>query len=192
MTEGPVVLRELLARTEQISDLRDLFRVLGYQAAWETVPPGPWLGSAHADAAGVRAAALVARHEAFRVVALTADDPERAALAAAQRLAARAERGLAVALGTTPLQPGRHAAGRCRAWRRSRSSTPAAWPSPRWSGSLPRRASRPSRSASASVKRSAPRASRTASSAPSGPCSPGSPRGSLPPRIAPPIATPSP
>ncbi len=47
-----MVLRELLARTEQISDLRDLFRVLGYQAAWETVPPGPWLGPAHADAAG--------------------------------------------------------------------------------------------------------------------------------------------
>ena len=85
-----MVLRQLLARTEQISDLRELFRVLGYHAAWETVPPGPWLGPVHADAAGVRAAALVARHEAFRVVALTADDPERAARAAAQRLAARA------------------------------------------------------------------------------------------------------
>ena len=38
------MLRELLTRTEQISDLRDLFRVLGYQPAWEPVPPGPWLG----------------------------------------------------------------------------------------------------------------------------------------------------
>ncbi len=106
-----MVLRELLARTEQISDLRELFRVLGYQAAWETVPPGPWLGPDQADAAGVRAATLVARHEAFRVVALVADDPERAARAAARRLAARAERGLAVALGTTPRRLV------CAAWR---------------------------------------------------------------------------
>jgi len=138
-----VVLRELLARTEQISDLRDLFRVLGYQAAWETVPPGPWLGSAHADAAGVRAAALVARHEAFRVVALTADDPERAALAAAQRLAARAERGLAVALGTTPRRLV------CAAWR------------PGWSGGpVPRLATipleHPSGPALATLERLAP------------------------------------
>jgi len=97
-----VVLRELLARTEQISDLRDLFRVLGYQAAWEAVPPGPWLGSAPAEAAGVRDAALVARHEAFRVIALAAADPVSAARAAAHRLASHAERGLAVALGTGP------------------------------------------------------------------------------------------
>jgi Eco57I restriction-modification methylase len=97
-----VVLRELLTRTEQISDLRDLFRVLGYQAAWEAVPPGPWLGAAQAEAAGVRDAALVARHEAFRVIALAAADPESAARAAAHRLASHAERGLAVALGAGP------------------------------------------------------------------------------------------
>ena len=114
-----MVLRELLARTEQISDLRDLFRVLGYQAAWETVPPGPWLGPTHAEAAGVRAAALVARHEAFRVVALAADEPERAARAAAQRLAAGAERGLAVALGTNP--PRRLV---CAAWRAGAAGGP--------------------------------------------------------------------
>src|SRR2546429_3321073 len=40
--------------------------------------------------AGVTRAALVARHEAFRVFALEARDPERAARAAAERLAARA------------------------------------------------------------------------------------------------------
>lgn len=97
-----MVLRELLTRTEQISDLRDLFRVLGYQAAWETVPPGPWLGSADVAAAGVTGAALVARHEAFRVIALAADDPEAAAHAGARRLAAGADRGLVCALGGTP------------------------------------------------------------------------------------------
>jgi hypothetical protein len=97
-----VVLRELLTRTEQISDLRDLFRVLGYQSAWETVPPGPWLGSAEVDTAGVTAAALIARHEAFLVVALAAGEPEHAARAAARRLAAGAERGLACGLGGTP------------------------------------------------------------------------------------------
>src|SRR2546425_11156081 len=102
MTEGPVVLRELLARTEQISDLRDLFRVLGYQAAWETVPPGPWLGSAAAHDAGITTAALVARHQAFRIVALEAVDPEAAARAAARRLAAATDRGLACALGGNP------------------------------------------------------------------------------------------
>ena len=47
-----MVLRELLARTEQIDDLRDLFRVLGYDAAWEAVPPGPWLGEEAARAGG--------------------------------------------------------------------------------------------------------------------------------------------
>jgi hypothetical protein len=97
-----VVLRELLTRTEQISDLRDLFRVLGYQAAWETVPPGPWLGSEAAAAGGVTGAALVARHEAFRVIALAAHDPEAAARAGARRLAAAADRGLVCALGGTP------------------------------------------------------------------------------------------
>ncbi len=97
-----MVLRQLLARTEQIDDLRDLFRVLGYDAAWETVPPGPWLGEEAAEAAGVTRAALVARHDAFRVFALEAADPERGARAAARRLAAGAERGLACALGGVP------------------------------------------------------------------------------------------
>jgi len=97
-----VVLRELLARTEQIDDLRDLFRVLGYDAAWEAVPPGPWLGEQAAATAGVTRAALIARHEAFRVFALEAADPESGARAAARRLAAGAERGLACALGGNP------------------------------------------------------------------------------------------
>lgn len=96
-----MVLRETLARTEQIDDLRELFRVLGYDAAWEPVPPGPWLGDAAADA-GVTGVALVARHGAFRVFGLAAREPERAARLAAQRLAARAERGLACVLGDAP------------------------------------------------------------------------------------------
>jgi len=96
------VLRELLARTEQIDDLRDLFRVLGYEAAWEAVPPGPWLGEDAARTAGITRAALVARHGAFRVFALEARDPDKAARAAARRLAAGAERGLACALGGNP------------------------------------------------------------------------------------------
>ena len=97
-----MVLRELLARTEQIDDLRHLFGALGFHAAWEPVPPGPWLGPAQAEGAGVIRAALVARHEAFRVFAIEARDPERAVRAAARRLAAQAERGLACALGTGP------------------------------------------------------------------------------------------
>ena len=97
-----MVLRELLARTEQIDDLRHLFGALGFHAAWEPVPPGPWLGPAQAEAAGVIRAALVARHEAFRVFAVEARDPERAVRAAAKRLAAHAERGLACALGSGP------------------------------------------------------------------------------------------
>jgi len=97
-----VVLRELLTRTEQISDLRDLFRVLGYHAAWETVPPGPWLGSVEVCAAGVTAAELIARHQAYRVIALEASDPEAAARLAAKRLANGADRGLACAVGGTP------------------------------------------------------------------------------------------
>ena len=96
-----MVLRDILARTEQIDDLRELFRVLGYDAAWEPVPPGPWLGDAWAEA-GVTGAALVARHGAFRVFGLTARYPERAARLAAQRLATRAERGLACVLGDAP------------------------------------------------------------------------------------------
>src|SRR5438309_835240 len=91
--EGPVVLRSLLARTEQIDDLREVIRVLGYDAAWEPVPPGPWLGPA-AETAGVRRAALIGRSGAFRIFALHADDPARAARVAAARLAAGMERGL--------------------------------------------------------------------------------------------------
>lgn len=100
-SDGPVALRERLARTERIDDLRELFRALGYDAAWDPVPPGPWLGEA-AEAAGVTRAALVARHGAFRVFALAAADPDRAARAAARRLASGAERGLACALGGDP------------------------------------------------------------------------------------------
>jgi len=96
-----VVLRSLLARTEQIDDLREVIRVLGYDAAWEPVPPGPWLGPA-AESARVRRAALIGRRGAFRVFALHSDDPLRAARAAAQRLVAGAERGLVFALGGTP------------------------------------------------------------------------------------------
>jgi hypothetical protein len=109
------VLRELLSRTEQIDDLRHLFGALGFQAAWEHVPPGPWLGAAQAEAAGVVRVALVARHEAFRVFAIEARDPERAVRAAARRLAAHTERGLACAVGTGPrrlLCAGWRAAGR--------------------------------------------------------------------------------
>src|SRR2546425_1047033 len=101
--EGPVVLRSLLARTEQIDDLREVIRVLGYDAAWEPVPSGPWLGSA-AETAGVRRAALIGRSGAFRIFALHADDPARAARLAAARLAAGMERGLVLALGGVPLR----------------------------------------------------------------------------------------
>jgi hypothetical protein len=97
-----VVLRDLLARTEQIADLRHLFGALGFAAAWEDVPPGPWLGPMPVEAAGVTRVALVARHDAFRVFALEARDPEQAVRAAAQRLAGRAERGLVCGLGGAP------------------------------------------------------------------------------------------
>jgi hypothetical protein len=97
-----VVLRDVLARIEQIDDLRDLLGALGFKPVWEAVPPGPWLGETHVDLAGVRRVALVARHDAFRVFALEAADPERAARAGAQVLASRAERGLACALGGVP------------------------------------------------------------------------------------------
>ena len=97
-----MVLRDLLARTEQIDDLRHLFGALGFAAAWEDVPPGPWLGPTQLEAAGVTRVTLVARHAAFRVFALEARDPERAARVAAQRLAGRAERGLVCALGGVP------------------------------------------------------------------------------------------
>jgi hypothetical protein len=97
-----VALRELLARTERIDDLRDLFRALGYDAAREAVPPGPWLGDELVDAAGITRADVVARHGAFRVYALAARDPETAARGAARRMAARGDRGLACALGDGP------------------------------------------------------------------------------------------
>jgi adenine-specific DNA-methyltransferase len=97
-----VVLRDVLARTEQIEDLRDLFGALGFKPVWEAVPPGPWLGEAQAEAAGVRRVALVARHDAFRVFAIDAADADRAARVGAQVLAGRAERGLVCALGGVP------------------------------------------------------------------------------------------
>ncbi len=111
-----MVLRELLTRTERIDDLSAVFCALGYQAAWEPVPPGPWLGGGQggpspAEAAGVARAVLVARHDAFRVFGLEANDPEQAARAAAHRLAAMAERGLACALGGLPRRLV------CAAWR---------------------------------------------------------------------------
>ena len=103
-TDGPAVLRELLTRTEQISDLRDLFRVLGYQPAWEPVPPGPWLGQEAARAAAVVQAAQVARHGAFRVFALEAGDPLVAARAGAARVGAGAERGLVCGIAPPPAE----------------------------------------------------------------------------------------
>ncbi|HWC72555.1 MAG TPA: N-6 DNA methylase [Gemmatimonadales bacterium] len=96
------MLRDILARTTQIEDLRELFTTLGYAAAWEAVPVEAWLGEEAAGQAGVAQAALIARHGAFRVFALAAADPEGAARAAAKRLAAGAERGLVCALGPTP------------------------------------------------------------------------------------------
>lgn len=96
------MLRDLLGRVEQIEDLGPVFRALGFEGAWEPVPPGAWLGEAQAAAAEVRRAALVARHDAFRVFGLDAGDPERAAGAGARRLASQAERGLVCAPGRAP------------------------------------------------------------------------------------------
>ena len=98
------MLRDILARTRQIDDLRDLFRVLGYELAWEDVPAAAWLGESAATAAGITRAALIARYGAFRVFAVEALHPEDAARATARRLAAGAERGLACALGGQPLR----------------------------------------------------------------------------------------
>jgi len=100
-SDGPVALRERLARTERIDDLRELFRALGYNAAWDAVPPGPWLGDV-AGSAGVTRAAIVARHDSFRIYGLAATDPEAAAGVAARRLASDAQRGIACALGGDP------------------------------------------------------------------------------------------
>ena len=111
-----MVLRDVLARIEQIDDLRNLFGALGFKPAWEAVPPGAWLGEAHAEAAGVRRVVLVARHDAFRVFALDAANPERAARSGAQVLAGRAERGLACALGGIPRRLA------CATWRVGRGA----------------------------------------------------------------------
>jgi hypothetical protein len=97
-----VVLRGLLARTEQIEDLRTLFVALGFKPVWESVPHRPWFGDVDAEVAGVRHVAVVARHDAFRVFAIDAVDPERAARLGARVLADRAERGLVCALGVFP------------------------------------------------------------------------------------------
>ena len=92
------MLREQLSRTERISDLGALFSALGYDAAWEPVPPGPWLGEEISAAAGVTAVALVARHDAFRIFGIEAQESVAAAEGAARRLADRAERGMVCAL----------------------------------------------------------------------------------------------
>ncbi|HEX9611675.1 MAG TPA: N-6 DNA methylase [Gemmatimonadales bacterium] len=113
------MLRELVTRTERIEDLSALFCALGYHAAWEPVPPGPWLGASHVAAAGVARAALVARHGAFRVFGLEARDAEVASRAAGARLAATAERGLACALSPAPRRLV------CAAWRIGPSGAPA-------------------------------------------------------------------
>src|SRR4029077_11725921 len=84
---GVGVLRELLARTEQISDLGALFSALGYTAVWERVPPASWLGESAEP--GVRSAALVARCGAFRIFGLDTPNPDRWARRAAARLAER-------------------------------------------------------------------------------------------------------
>ena len=96
------MLRDILARTERIEDLRELFVALGYEAAWEVVPSGPWLGEDVAHAAGVTQVSLIARRGAFRVFALAATNPDQAGRAAARRLSAGAERGLVCALGGEP------------------------------------------------------------------------------------------
>jgi len=92
------VLRDLLARTTRLEDLRELFGALGYDAFWEPIPVAAWLD----DAAGIARVALVARHGAFRIFGLEAGSPEDAARAAARRLSASAERGLVCALGGEP------------------------------------------------------------------------------------------
>jgi hypothetical protein len=92
------VLRDILARTTQIEDVRDLFVALGYASAWEILPSTSWLGD---DTRAARAA-LVARHGAFRVFAAASSEPEAAARAAARRLATGIERGLVCALGGNP------------------------------------------------------------------------------------------
>ena len=96
------MLRDILARTTTLESLRELFSALDYELRFEAVPPGSWLGEGVVADAGVTRAALLARHGPFRVYALQAVDPELAARAAARRLSAGAERGLACALGGNP------------------------------------------------------------------------------------------
>lgn len=96
-------MRDVVARIQRIEDLGELFRALGYQAAWECIPPDAWLGET-AGATAVRRAAVIARHGAFRVFALEASEPELAARVAARRLSVGAERGLVCVLGGTPYQ----------------------------------------------------------------------------------------
>jgi len=96
------VLRELLQGIRRLEDVGALFGALGYQRVYEHIPPDAWLGESHAERTGTAQVALVARHEAFRVFALDALAPERAAEAGARRLAGGAERGLVCALGRAP------------------------------------------------------------------------------------------
>ncbi|MGE5801795.1 MAG: Eco57I restriction-modification methylase domain-containing protein [Gemmatimonadota bacterium] len=96
------MLRDILARTTTLESLRELFSALDYELRFEVVPPGPWLGESIVANAGITRAALLARHGPFRVFGLQAVDPELAARAAARRLSAGAERGLACALGGEP------------------------------------------------------------------------------------------
>jgi len=94
------LLRDILSRATRLEDLRELFKALEYETMFEPVPPGPWLGED--GATGVSRVALLARRGAFRIFALEAVDPEVAARAAARRLSAGAERGLACAMGGEP------------------------------------------------------------------------------------------
>ena len=92
------MLRDILARTTQIEHVRELFAALGYQAVWEPVPVDAWLGQTD----GIARAALIARHDAFRIFALEAAEPEPVARLAVRRLSAGAERGMACVLGGEP------------------------------------------------------------------------------------------
>jgi hypothetical protein len=94
-----VGLAEHLAHTERLEDLGALFGALGYRQAWEPIPPEAWLGPGGTH---VRRAALVARHEAFRVFGVDAAESEVAARLGAQRLAAGGERGMVCAVASGP------------------------------------------------------------------------------------------
>lgn len=118
---------------------------------WETVPPARWFGAAALEALGVGRLVLVARHEAFRVFAVEAPDPEEAGRLAARELARRGERGLVCGVGGSPRRLV------CAAWRvgRGRGREPrvqvAAFPLESASGS-----------AVATLERCAPRRAETA------------------------------